>query len=144
MAGSITLENIAAVGSTPVVFNSASAKSFANNYAKLGAPNLSANDRLQIRVIALVYELAQAGGVNYKNNASGLIQDAQVYTGGISMLDPDVAAAATDFNGGQALDATLPSDVQTLLAATVPRLLNAVTEDSMQRMIAFLRAQLRK
>ena len=136
---SITLETIAAPGATPIANNAASAKSFANDYAKLDVPNISDQDRNAIAILGLIFQLTAAGGANYKSNHAGLIQDSMVYSGGISNLNPVTARAAYCWDNGRAADATLSADVPTLLQqardiADLPAL-------TQERLIAFLRAQ---
>ncbi len=142
MAVGITIETIAAPGATPISPNASSQKSFDNDYAKLGVGNISNRDRKTISILGLIYELNAAGGANYKTNHAGLIQDSTVYTGGISMFNLCTAMAATDWNGGVAADATLSTDVPTLL--NEGRDLDNKSEDELDRMIAFLRCQLGK
>jgi hypothetical protein len=141
MAVGITLTQNTAPGATPIANNAASASTFAGNYAKLAAPNISAQDRNAIAILGLVYKLNNAGGANYKSNHAGLIQDAQVFSGALSRLDLEVARAANDWNTGNVADATLSTDVPTLLKeardiADLPAL-------QQERLIAFLRAQMR-
>jgi len=138
----ITLETIAAPGATPIANNAASAKSFANDYSKLINRNISSQDRKMISITGLIYELAAAGGTNYKSNHAGLRQDATVYTGGIPMIDLEVAMAALEWNAGRAADATLSADVPALIASG-PKL-DASPVDALDRIIIFLRAKLGK
>lgn len=135
----ITLESVAAPGATPIANNAASAKSFANNYYKLAVPNLSTQDRKTIMILGMVHVLA-ATGANYKSNHAGLIQDAQVYTGGIPMLDVFTALTATTWSAGKATDATFSADVPTLLGEG--RDIADLPEDKLDRIISFLAAQL--
>jgi hypothetical protein len=138
----IVIETIAAPGATPIARDAASQKSFVNDYYKLAVPDLSTRDRKTISILGLIYELTAAGGANYKSNHAGLIQDSTVYTGGISLFSLCTAMAATDWNGGKAADATLSTDISTLLGEG--RDLDNKSEDELDRMIAFLRAQLGK
>ncbi len=135
-----TLESIAAPGATPIANNAASSKSFANDYFKLAVPNLSTRDRKTIWILGLIYELTHAGGANYKTNHAGLIQDAQVYSGGISLFDLVVALSADAWSAGRAADATLSNDLGALLQAGND--LKQLAEEQQDRIIAFLRAQL--
>lgn len=138
----ITLEQIAAPGATPITYNAASAKSFANNYYKLSQGNITTRDRKAISALGLIYELNNAGGANYKSNHAGLIQDSRVYAGGISMIDLATAMAALEWNAGNVADATLSTDVPTLLNEA--RDLSQLAEPQLDRILAFLRAQLRR
>ena len=142
MAVGISLETIAAPGATPIAYNAASAKSFAANYYKLVNQNISTQDRKTLSILGLIYELNNAGGANYKTNHKGLIQDATVYTGAISNLDLATAMAALDWNAGDVADATLSNDVPTLL--NEGRDIDELSELQLDRIIVFLRAQLRR
>lgn len=136
----ITLETIAAPGATPIANNAASAKSFANNYFKLAVPNISTRDRKTILILGMVYTLA-ATGANYKTNHAGLIQDATVYTGGISAeFDIWAALASTTASAANTLTATFSLDVPTLLKEG--RDLDNLAEGELDRIIAFMAAQL--
>jgi hypothetical protein len=141
MAVGITLEQIAAPGATPIAANATSAKSFANDYYKLVNQNISTRDRKTIDILGLIYKLNNAGGANYKSNHAGLIQDATVYTGGISRFDLCVAMAALDWNTGNVADGTLSTDIPTLTKEG--RDLDNLAEEQLDRIIAFLRAQMR-
>lgn len=138
----IAFESVAAPGATPIAYNAASAKSFANNYFKATERNISQQDRKEIRIIGLIAELKANGGADYSANHAGLRQDSMVYTGGISNFDLEVAECVNDWNAGKVADATVSSDIPTLIAAG-PRIdrTDAQTQD---RMIAFLQAQIRK
>ena len=138
---SISLEQIAAPGATPIANSSASKTSFANDYFKVADGNLANKDRKLIQILGLIYKLANAGGANYKANHMGLFQDASVYFSGISNLDLNTAMCVLDWNSGNVADATLPTDIPTLLAAG-PKL-EARAEPQLDRIIAFLRAQMR-
>lgn len=141
MAVGITLEQVAAPGATPITPNQTPEQQFCDNYAKLGVGNISQKDRNTIAILGLIYELAHAGGANYKTIHKQLVQDAMVFTGGISMFNEAVARAANDWNSGNNADATLSTDVPTLLAQG-PHIQNQ-PEQTQERIIAFLRAQLR-
>jgi hypothetical protein len=136
----ITLQTIPAPGATPLAITSASRTAFANNYFKLAAGNISEQDRKTITILGMAYELKKNGGANYVANFKGLRQDALVFTGGISMFDLATARAAIAWSVGNNADATLPSDVPTLLAIT-PKT-DFCPTDELDRMIAFLYAQL--
>lgn len=138
----ITLELVAAPGATPITPNAAAAKGFHNNYFKLAVPSLSNRDRKTISILGLIYELANAGGANYKTNHAGLRQDAVVFNGGIPKIDRIAADAANDWNAGFVADATLSTDVPTLIAAG-PKI-DATDEYTLDLIIIFLRAQLRR
>lgn len=141
MAVGITLETVAAPGATPIATGGSSAKSFCNDYYKLVNQNISSQDRKMIQITGLIYKLANAGGANYKTNHAGLRQDAMVYTGGISRFDLEVAMSALDWNTGKIADNTLSTDVPTLIASG-PKL-DATSVEVLDRIIAFLRAQMR-
>jgi hypothetical protein len=138
----INLANIVAPGSTPIARNAASQITFDADYYKLAVPNISTRDRKAISIIGLIYELAAGGIVNYKLQHKLLRQDAAVYTGGISMFDLATGMAATDWNGGRNADATLSTDIPTLLQDG--RGFADQSEDELDRIIVFLRAQLLK
>lgn len=138
----ITLASVAAPGATPISPNATAAQGFQANYAKLDVPNISDRDRLTIAILGLIYELNAAGGANYKTNHAGLIQDSVVFSGGISNLNQKTAEAANDWNAGVVADATLSTDVPTLLAEG--RDLDNLSELQLERVLAFLRAQLRR
>lgn len=135
----ITLETIAKIGVTPIQTQSASAKAFANNYAKLASPGISAQDRKTITILGMLYVLALSG-VDYKLNHAGLIQDAAVYTGGISNLDIFAALPATTAGAMPALDPTFSLDVEVLLKEG--RDFQQLPEQTLDRIIAFLAAQI--
>lgn len=135
----ITLEKIAAPGATPIANNAASAQSFANDYYKLAVPNISTRDRKTIIILGMVYTLALTGA-NYKTNHAGLIQDAAVYTKGISIFDIWSALAGATASAANNSDATFSLDVPTLLKEG--RDLDNLAEDQLDRIIAFMAAQL--
>ncbi len=134
-----TLEAIATPGATPIANNSASSKSFANDYFKLSVPNLSTRDRKTIWILSLIYELAANGGPNYKLNHAGLIQDSQVYSGGIMMFDLVASLTADAWSEGRSADATLSNSIPALLQEGND--LKQKSEEELDRMIALLRAQ---
>lgn len=82
--------------------------------------------RLQLKaitILSMIYSLAAVGGKpNYKNNHAGAIQAGLTYMGGITNLD-DVGIskqiwlilATLSWHAGVSADATLSSDVNTLL-----------------------------
>ena len=76
-----------------------------------------------ITILGMIYSLASVGGQpNYKNNHAGAIQAGLTYMGGITNLD-DVGIskqiwlilAVLSWHAGVSADATLSSDVNTLL-----------------------------
>jgi hypothetical protein len=138
----ITLESIAAPGATPITRNAASSKSFANDFFKLSQDNISTRQRKAISALGLIYELTAAGGANYKSNHAGLIQDSRVYSGGLSKIDLPTAMAALEWNAGNVADATLSTDVPTLVKEG--RDFAALAELELDRILIFLRAQLRR
>lgn len=137
MAVGITLEAIAAPGATPLANNGSSAKSFANDYFKSAVGSLTTRQRLALIIVAMTHTET---AVNYKSNHAGLIQDAKVYTGGISQFDYWTAAVGLEWTNGHAVDGTLSADVPTLLKEG--RDLENLAEDQLFRIIALLRAQL--
>ncbi len=137
----ITIEQVAAPGATPISGNASSSKAFDNNYAKLGVGNISDQDRNAVAILGLIYKLNNAGGANYKSAHAALIQDANVYTRGISMFNFCTARAANDWNTGNVADATLSTDLPTLLKEA--RDIADLPAETQERLIAFLRAQCR-
>lgn len=142
MPAAITLEQIAAPGATPISANAASAKSFANDYFKVGTGVLSPRDSKALSILGLIYELTAAGGANYKTNHAGLIQDSRVYTGGISQINLVSAMAALEWNAGNVADNTLSTDLPTLILEA--RDIHVLAELELDRILIFLRAQLRR
>jgi hypothetical protein len=141
MAVGISLAQVAAPGATPITPNGTAEKIWLDNFAKLGVPNISQQDRNSIAILGLIYKLNNAGGANYKSNHAGLIQDAQVFSGGVSMLDPETARAVNDWNSGNVADGTLSTDVPTLLKEA--RDISQIPASRQEKIIAFLRAQMR-
>ncbi len=137
----ITLVTVAAPGATPITNNGTSEGLFCDNYAKLGVGNISDQDRNAVAILGLIYKLNNAGGANYKSNHAGLIQDALVYTGGIMQFNYVVARAENDWNTGVVADATLSTDLPTLLKEA--RDIADLPAERQERIIAFLRAQMR-
>ena len=135
----ITLPTINAPGATPISPNAASQKSFDDSYSILASLN-GRQDIKTILILSMVYALNTAGGANYKSNHAGLIQDATVYTGGISRLDPWIGITGPAWSGANAGDGTLSSDVPTLIKEG--RDLHVLPEATLDRIIAFLGAQL--
>ena len=138
MAIPITFEAIAAPGVTPIAVKAASSKSFANDYYKANAPNISMRERMTLAIIGLIHTVTVS---NYKANHAGLIQDAAVYTGGISaQFDLFSALAGIDWTNGHAVDGTTSANIPTLLQEG--RDLIPLSEDHLLRIYVFLRAQL--
>lgn len=138
MAVGITLDTIAAPGTTPIAYNATSAKSMASDYAKVNAPNLSMRERMALAIVGLTHVVTSP---NYKTNHGGLIQDASVYTGAISgQFDLFSALAGIDWTNGHAVDNTLSADVPTLMKEA--RDISQLSEDQLKRIYIFLRAQL--
>lgn len=142
MAVGITLAQVAAPGASPILRNATAAKAWFENYYKLVNQNFGKSYAKAISIQGLIYELAQAGGQNYKTIHGQLRQDTQVFMGGVSIIDPVVAAAANDWNAGFTADGTLPTDVPTLIAGV--RSFTNIPEERLDEVIAFLRAQLRR
>jgi len=137
----ITLATIAAPGATPIVNNGTSEQTFCDDYAKLDVGNISDRDRNTIAILGLIYKLNNAGGANYKSAHASLIQDAAVYTSGISIFNHVTARAVNNWNSGVVADATLSADVPTLLKEG--RDIANLAADQQERIISFLRAQMR-
>lgn len=137
MAVGITLEAIAAPGATPLTPNATSAKSFDADYAKASVGSLSTRQRLALIIVAMTHTETS---VNYKLKHPALIQDAMVYTGGISQFDYWTAAVGLEWTNGHAVDGSLSADVPTLLEEG--RDLENLPEDTLFRIIALLRSQL--
>ncbi len=133
-----TLESIAQPGATtPIATQTASEKSFCNDYYKINAPNISMRERMALAIICLLRSVTP----NYKTNHAGLIQDAKVYTGGISsVFDEFSALVGPLWTVAKVADATLSSDVPTLLGEA--RDLSNLSEDQLMRIYIFLRCQL--
>lgn len=138
MAVGITITAIPAPGATPIAQNAASAKAFSGDYFICNHPNLSMRQRMTLAIIGLIHTVSAA---NYKSNHAGLIQDAAVWTKGISAkFDLFSALAGIDLTNGHAVDATQSLDVPTLLKEG--RDLENYSEEELMRVYAFLRAQL--
>lgn len=135
----ITLQTVAAPGATPITPNATSAKYFANNYAKLSAPNISMRERKAVIVLAMVYVLASTGA-DYRSNHRGLIQDTQVYTGGISHFDVFAALAATSVGAANTIDPTFSLNLETILKDGKD--ITQLSDETLDRIIGFLGAQL--
>jgi len=137
----ITLTQVSAPGATPLADNTSANRTWDDNYFKLGPPNISKQDRNAIAIAGLIYKLNNAGGANYKSNHAGLIQDAAVWTAGLTLFNAEVARALNDWNTGNVADATLSTDIPTLLKEM--RDITQVPAERQERIIAFLRSQLR-
>lgn len=135
----ITLQTIAAPGATPIGKRTASQIAFDNSYYKLAAGTVAAQDRKAVMILAMVYILALTGA-NYKANHAGLIQDAAVYTGGISNFDIFAAFAATSASAANTADGAFSLDLPTLLKEA--RDIVDLPEQTQDRLIGFLAAQL--
>lgn len=138
----ITLATVAAPGATPITPNASAAQGFQANYYKLAVPSISTRERKTVSALGLIYELNNAGGANYKTNHAGLIQDSAVFSGGMTILDKSAADAANEWNAGVVADATLSTDLPTLLKEG--RDLADLSELELDRILTFLRAQLRR
>lgn len=136
----ITFESVAAPGASPIANNSASAKSFANNYAKLKTPGVSTRERKAIIIIGMMWVLGETTAFDYRSNHAGLIQDSEVYTKGISHFDVFAALAATSVSAGFAAKGTFPMTLDAL--ELEGRDLIDLHEDTLDRIIGFLGAQL--
>lgn len=139
----IALQQFAAPGATPVGNNTTSEGLWFNNYYKLGDPNINNTGANTVAILGLIYKLAAAGGTNYKLNHAGLIQDTWVYLNSmvLRMMDFNTARAVNDWNSGNVADGTLSTDPQALFKEG--RDFFALPEDTQERILAFLRAQLR-
>lgn len=134
----IILDVIAKPGSTPIVNNGTSAKNFASDYFKLNEPNISKRERMTVAIEGLIHVLTSP---LYTANHKGLIQDAMVYTKGISNeFDVWSALAAIDWTNGRAVDPTLETDLTLVIRRG--RDFTNLSEMQLTRIYAFLRAQL--
>ncbi len=138
----ITLTIIPKPGPTPLGNNTPAAGVFADDYSKLSQGNISERDRKTIEVLGLLYELAAAGGNNYKTTHAALIQDSFVYSGAISLIDLQTAMSALAWTAGKVVDNSLSTDVPTLLKEG--RDIQNLAADQIDRLILFLRAQLQR
>jgi len=138
----IQLEQVPSPLTTPIGNNIDSAKKFVNDYYKLSEPSLNVKELHTIRILGLLYNLAKLApfAVNYKVNHAGLIQDATVYMGKISMFDLEVSHGVTDWDAGKSVDPTLSVDVNALLQEGRDFL--QLPLETQQRIIGFLRVQL--
>lgn len=114
---------------------------FCNDYAIVGAPNLTQLDRKLLSLIGLMYQLNAVKGVDYRTNLAQLMADAQAYTGGISRFDLESAMAAIEWSNGSRADASIPNNVPALRAQH-PSVLNGRNAQDLDRMIALLRIRL--
>lgn len=127
-----------APGATPIANNATAAKTFANNYYKLNEPTLSMRERMTIAIIGLIHEVTAA---DYRLKHPNLIQDAMVFTRGISQeFDFFSAIAGATWTLGKATDAALSNDIPTLLGEG--RDLANLSEDELKRIFVFLFCQL--
>lgn len=135
MAVGITFSSISHPPTTPVTRNSSSQKAFDTDYYLTNAPNLSLRDRLAIAIVGLThYNNA------YKTTHPALIQDAMVFFGGISeKFDVAAMQAAIYWSAGKKVDATLSTDVPTLLSEG--RDFAALPEDQLWRIWLFMRME---
>lgn len=133
----ITLETISSVGSTPIPNNSASSVSFAADYAKSAPPNLSTRQRLTIAIVSLTHGFTTP---DYTANHAGLIQDAAVYTKGISQFDWATSFVGLCWTLGKSQDAALSDNVDDLLAEG--RDFENLSEEELWRILATIFAQL--
>lgn len=137
MASPIVLSTQQTVG-LPV--SNTGGKTFASNYFKLAVPNLSAQDRLAIRVLAMVYayrsvkDYTSAGGHNL------LITDGVAFTRGISNFDLDVALTTTDWWAGYNTDNVLTNDPVAMLKEAQD--FKALSAQTLGRILAFLKVQI--
>ncbi len=113
---------------------------FTNDYATLAAPSLTVIQRKTIRILGLMYNLNNVRGVDYRNNLSQLVADADAYTNGISNFDLEVAMDAIDWSNGNRKDASLTTDVNALMGLH-PGLLQR-PEQELDRIIAMLNIRL--
>lgn len=136
----ITFETIALPGATPVANNSASAQSFANNYAKLKAPGVSTRERKAFIVLALMWILGETESPDYRGNNAGVIQDAAVYTKGISHFDPWAAMCAIFLSQAYTIKGSFPMTMDGLVSDS--RDFINLSEDELDRIVTLLSAQL--
>lgn len=135
----IELQTIPVSGVTPLPNNSASAVAFANDYFKLAVPNFSTQDRKALIALAMVRLLADVG-VNYRANHARAIQDAAVFTKGISNIDIFAGMAAIVWSSARGSDVGLTGDVEALLREA--RDFVDLPEDTLDRIILYLFAQI--
>lgn len=109
---------------------------FVNDYMMLSAPNATPVDQKVVRILALMYSLNTARGVDYRTNLPQLLNDAAAYTGGISIFNQDAALAAIEWSNAATGDATIPSSLQALRALH-PGLWQR-RDDTLDRIIAML------
>lgn len=113
---------------------------FTNDYAILGAPNLTRIQRKTIRILGLIYSLNNVRSVDYRNNIAQLASDAAAYTNGISNFDLDTALAASEWSNGFNADAALGTDVNAMMKLQPS--LEVRPEQELDRMIALLEIRL--
>ena len=124
-------------------------KTLAANMSAL--TNLGATDLKAIQIEGLAHKLYGAGGDDYRagtasHNHAQLIQDATSFMGGISIVSGEtsenlaLAQAALDWGAGYVEDATLSTDVSTLLG--ISRDFRALPEETLNRIILFLKYRL--
>lgn len=127
----ITLEYPVGAGVTPIPNNDASAIAFANNYTKL--VTLSKRDVLTISLIQMIHYVAD-GGVDYRSNHAGLIQDGAVFTRGLN-IEFDLVAALAAWQQGWAMQVNngMSDDIPTILAEG--RDFANLSEDELRRLL---------
>lgn len=103
------------LATSPIAYNSASQKAFDDGYLKLAT--LSQAERNTIAILGMIYAIAALPFTDYTLNHKQLIQDAQVYTHGLSLVgvgaDPGLAYAC--WNRGRGQTANISSSIPTLL-----------------------------
>lgn len=138
MAVGITLDVIAKPGASPIAVKATSSKEFSGDYYKCDEPNISMREAMTLAIVGLTHVVTSP---DYRTNHKGLIQDAAVYTGGISQeFNLFSALAGIDATNGKAVDAAQSLDIPTLLKEG--RDLANLSEDELKRIYIFLRAQL--
>ncbi len=136
----ITLEKVPTVPNSPLPNQSSANTSFVNNYTKLGPGVLSTRERMALSIIGLIHELKAVRSIDYTQKHAQLIQDATVFTRGLSMIDIGTAMTVVDISNGAAADAGMSLDLNTL--RNEARDLVAKSEDELTRIIALLELQL--
>lgn len=108
----ITLELITSPQTTPIVANAAGTQPFVNDYYKAAQGSLSAQQRKAIIIVALTHAVT---GIDYRTAHAALIQDAEVWTRGLSNFDFFTAMTGPFWTYGKSVDAATSADIPTLL-----------------------------
>lgn len=129
--------------STPVVITDSN--TLVSNMSAM--MNLGRAQIYTVSVLGLIYSLAAAGGKDYTTNHAGLIQDAKILLGGISLVSSEIAHnkllidAALYWSTGRAgSGGTLSSSVNALLLEG--RDFISLPEETLERLVMALRYRL--